>query len=162
MFPYVNRLICKNGMKIADRGLSAYHVGRKHEHIEALLTDQTKRAEDRVLVAKTRDVISACFDEVQFAALLDHMRETAGQELPNPIKAVEQLTNKYALSEDESEAVQNNLIGGGNTSRWGLINAVTRLSHSVDSYDRADEFETLGGKLLDLSNSQWNEIAVAA
>ncbi len=98
-----------------------------------------------------------------FAGINKTKHAAAGKtDFANPIKAVEQLTNKYALSEDESEAVQNNLIEGGNTSRWGLINAVTRTAQDVDSYDRTDELETLGGKLLDLSTSQWNEIAVAA
>jgi len=47
-------------------------------------------------------------------------------------------------------------------SGYGLVNAVTGYSQEVDDYDRATEFEELGGKLLELSSSEWKHLAEAA
>ena len=37
------------------------------------------------------------------------------------------------------------LIEGGDLSAYGLVNAVTHFAQDVDDYDRATEFEALGG-----------------
>ena len=46
--------------------------------------------------------------------------------------------------------------------RYGLLNAVTGYSQEVDDYDRATEFEEIGGKMLELSISEWKQVAEAA
>lgn len=42
------------------------------------------------------------------------------------------------------------------------MNAVTRLAHDAPSYDRAVEFETLGGRVLNLPANEWRELVLAA
>ena len=55
------------------------------------------------------------------------------------------------------------LIEGGDLSRWGVVNAVTRFANDPGiAYDRATDLETIGGKVLDLKPTEWNEIALAA
>ena len=44
------------------------------------------------------------------------------------------------------------LIAEGQLSgRYSLVNAVTHYSQEVEDYDRATEFEALGGRLIDLA-----------
>jgi hypothetical protein len=45
---------------------------------------------------------------------------------------------------------------------YGLVNAVTHFSQDVEDYDRATEFEALGGKLIELAPGDWKELAHAA
>ena len=47
----------------------------------------------------------------------------------------------------EASGILGHLAAGGNLSRWGFANAVTRYAQDVESYDRATELEKLGGKL---------------
>jgi hypothetical protein len=47
-------------------------------------------------------------------------------------------------------------------SAYGLVNAVTHFSQDVEDYDRATEFEALGGKLIELALGDWKELAHAA
>ena len=47
------------------------------------------------------------------------------------------------------------LITAGDLSGYGLVNAVTHYSQDVDDYDRATEFESLGGKLIELPAPEW-------
>ena len=53
----------------------------------------------------------------------------------------------------------NHLIQGGDLSKFGLSNAVTRFSQDVESYDRASQLEQLGGEVIALPRSEWELIA---
>jgi len=43
-----------------------------------------------------------------------------------------------------------------------VLNAVTRHAQDVESYDRSTEMEEIGGRILNLSPTQWTEMAEAA
>ncbi len=53
------------------------------------------------------------------------------------------------------------LIAEGDLSGYGLVNAVTHFSQEVEDYDRATEFEALGGKLIELPVKEWKELTQA-
>ena len=79
----------------------------------------------------------------------------------DPVKSVELLANRYALNENERSGVLRQLIAVGDLSGYGLVNAVTNFSQQVQDYDRATEFEALGGKLIELAEREWKELAEA-
>ena len=54
------------------------------------------------------------------------------------------------------------LVSGADLTGYGLVNAVTHYSQQVEDYDRATEFEALGGKLIELSAPEWKGLAEAA
>ena len=79
------------------------------------------------------------------------MREA--MEIPladNPVQAVEELADRFLLTQNERGDVLRQLFMGGDSSRYGLINAVTAASKLADSYERATELERIGGELLAL------------
>ena len=80
----------------------------------------------------------------------------------DPVKTVEVLANRYTLNETERTGVLRHLIVEGDLSAYGLVNAVTHYSQEVEDYDRATEFEALGGRLIDLPAKDWKELAQAA
>jgi hypothetical protein len=43
-----------------------------------------------------------------------------------------------------------------------VVNAVTHCSQEASDYDRATELEALGGRLVELSTSEWQTLAQAA
>ena len=50
------------------------------------------------------------------------------------------------------------LIEGGDLTRYGLFNAITRAAADLDSYDRATEFERFGGQVVELPKRDWEEV----
>jgi hypothetical protein len=72
------------------------------------------------------------------------------------------LSARYAWNDAERAGVLRSLISGGDLSGYGLINAVTHYSQDVEEYDRATEFEAVGGKLIELPAKEWKELAEAA
>jgi hypothetical protein len=156
------RLICTNGMKTQDV-FRRSHVGRAAESTEVLWQQDTQQADDRAILLKCRDMVKAVTDETRFKQNLRQLQDlTEGKITGNPVKAVEVLANKLDVSEGEKGGILQSLIEGGDLSRWGVVNAITAQAHKAKDYDRAVEFEAMGGKLLELNRDQWNEVLEAA
>ena len=164
--PLVYRLICRNGLIASDRALSKTHVGRVlHSEGEAIAVfrDDTLAADDKAFFMKVRDVVEAAVSEATFRQVAQKMQKTLDIKLTgDPVKSVEVLANRYTLNESERAGVLRYLIVEGDLSAYGLVNAVTHFSQDVEDYDRATEFEALGGKLIEMSSSEWKELAEAA
>jgi hypothetical protein len=54
--------------------------------------------------------------------------------------------------------VLSHLIQGGDLSRWGLANAITRQSQDEESYDMATQLEVDGGSVIELPSKDWQSI----
>lgn len=164
--PLIWRLICLNGMKVPDSRFQARHVGRQIQEgadLNAIFADDTRKADDRAILLKVRDVVRAALDEVRFGETLDRMKGlTEGRVTGDPTAAVEVLARKVGASEMEKGGILRALIEGSDLSAWGLLNAVTAQAHTAASYDRAVEFTEAGGKLLTLPKGEWKEILEAA
>jgi len=124
--------------------------------------DDTLLADDKAFFLKVRDVVEATVAESTFRQIAQRMQKTLGIKITgDPVKAVEVLSNRYGLNDLERGGVLRNLIAEGDLSGYGLVNAVTHYAEEVDDYGRATEFEMLGGKLIELPPSEWEEIAEA-
>jgi hypothetical protein len=164
--PFVHRLVCLNGMTVPDRKLSARHVGRRIQEggdLNAIFSDEAKRADDRAIMLKVRDVVRHALDESAFKASVDKMTKlTEGRVTGDPVKAVEVLAQKVGANDKEKGGILRSLIEGGDLSAWGMLNAVTAQAHTVDDYDRGLDLTEAGGKLLDLPKGEWKQILEAA
>jgi hypothetical protein len=69
------------------------------------------------------------------------------------VAAVEVTAKRFALTEGEQGSVLEHLARGGDLTRYGLLNAVTRTAEDATSYDRAIELECVGGEILELPAS---------
>lgn len=163
--PLVFRLVCENGM-ISSSALKKYHVGRRAESEDGSLEifrDETLQADDRALFLKVQDVVRSSLNEAQFEYQIERLREAAGgSEIENPVKAVEVLAKKHGFNDSEGSSILKSLTRAGDYTRYGLIQAVTEQANTAKDYDRAVEFETLGGQILDLNSSDWRRVAEAA
>lgn len=164
--PLVFRLVCRNGLIAPDRALRKTHVGRTlHQDDDpvSVFRDDTLAADDKAFFLKVRDVVEAAVSEATFRQVAQKMQKARDIRLTgDPVKAVEVLANRYTLNESERAGVLRHLIVEGDLSAYGLVNAVTHFSQGVEDYDRATEFEAMGGKLIELPASEWKVLAEAA
>lgn len=159
----IYRLVCLNGLILPDNKYRANHTGSRIDDNEALWRDDTRKAEDKAILLKVRDMVNSAMDEGSFNKQLDRMKATTEQRIEgNPVKAVEILGQKLGVSDKERSGILRALIEGGDLSRWGIANAVTYQAHAANDYDRSVEFEKLGSDVIDLSPGDWKEIASAA
>lgn len=163
--PLVYRLVCRNGLIAADRALRKTHVGKaigSGADAVVLFKEDTLQADDHAFFLKVRDVVEAAVSEATFLQVAQKMQRTMEVRLrADTARVVEVLADRYTLNEPERSGVLQHLIEGGDLSGYGLVNAVTHFSQDVQDYDRATEFEALGGKLIELSAKDWKEMALA-
>lgn len=163
---FVYRLVCKNGMTVPGAGSRTNHIGRNietKEDVYELYSDEAMQADDQALLLKIRDLVRAAANDLKFKEVVDKMREAASSSrIADPVGTVEELGRRFIMPEQEQKGILTHLIEGGDLSAYGLLNAVTRFSQDVDSYERATELEGIGGQILDLKPGQWRELAHAA
>lgn len=157
---------CTNLAIFGERSIRKTHVGAKHEIADGLvhlLSDQTRRLTDAALWAQVRDVTAAAFNEDRFREIADTLQEATRDKIEGDIVKVVDLTSKrFGANEGERNSILKHLIEGGDLSRYGLSAAVTRASADFQDYDRATEFERVGGQIIELPRNEWQEIAKAA
>jgi len=152
--PFINRLVCLNGMTINDARFKAIHLaGAKEEGvINHYLTDETKKKKMEYLHAQIGDVVNGSLKQSVFQESVDKITE-ASKEIIKPTEAIEIITDKFQLSQNESKSIFDKLasrdaVDAGDPSRWSLINAVTNTARDIEDIDRRQELEAIGGKIL--------------
>lgn len=156
------RLACLNGM-ILPETFRASHIGRRIDDNEDLYRDDTRAADDKAILLKVRDTVAGYLSADFFNKKLASLQAlTEGKIEGDPAKAVEVLSRKIGATDTERGGILRSLIEGGDLSRWGVVNAITHQAHTIADYDRSVEFETMGGKLVDLPANDWREILQAA
>lgn len=159
--PFVERLICTNGMVVTELSKRRQHVGRVTEAEDVIeFSDDTLEAEDTAFVLKLRDSVKHFLAPATIDAQVDRFRIAAGFEVEGNVQqTVQVLSDKRGLSKHEGENILQHLIRGGDLSAWGWANAVTRTAADVTDYDRATELEALGGTMTGWTSAQWRELA---
>lgn len=158
---------CTNLMVIRERSHRKTHLGARSEltgeDTYALLSDATKEQTDKALWMQIGDVVEKAFERAQFDAIVEKLQAAAGDEITgDPVKTVEVLQKQFSLTDGERGSVLTHLIKGGDLSRYGLHAAVTRAAEDLEDYDRASEFERLGGTIIELPKTDWASLAKAA
>ena len=158
----VHRVICSNGM-ISEAALRRTHIGGRigegDDEAYELFRDETLQADDRALVLKMQDVVRAAVTDETFEKIVNRLREARNEKVVNPVRAVEVLANNHGFTENEKNGVLRFLVEGGDLSRYGMVQAVTRASQDIEDYDRATDFEKLGGQILELPQAAWAYVA---
>ena len=151
--PLVYRLACKNGMIIKDFAQKRFHIGKQVEgdgdEAYELYSDETLQADDKAFFLKVQDTVRCAVDEAKFQLTVDKLREA--RKIPiehDPVRAVEELADKFMLTQAERGDVLRQLFMAGDSSRYGLIQAVTAASQICSDYERATDLERIGGEIL--------------
>lgn len=157
----VYTLRCTNGL-VAENIVKQNHVGRKgaggfedfeEEEAQEMFSDETRRLADAAFWAKVQDLMKHTLSKEKFDAIVSRLGKTAEAELDKPMESVEVLETRFGWTEPEKDSVLNHLIKGGDLTQYGLLNAVTRTAQDLGSYDRAVEFEKMGGEIMLLKPS---------
>ncbi len=128
-----------------------------------VMSEKSKKLEDEAMLSQVTDVMHAIATPEfvdQMGNKLRSLKE--GTQIQQPVPAVELLAKENGLSQTESDQVLQNLMEDRDYSKWGMVNAVTKVANTdaVD-YDRASDLEVLGSKLIDITNANWKRICEA-
>lgn len=159
----IYRLVCSNGM-IREQSMKKYHVGKRIDTGEEITSDfyrlETRQADDKAFMMKIEDTIRHSFNPQAFQIELTRLQKASNNTIPVTAvdSTIQEVTKRYNMSDSDSNSILGYLIADGDLSQWGIANAVTRMAHDTEDYDKGFEYERVGGKIIDLSSSEWSVI----
>jgi hypothetical protein len=170
VYQMVYTLVCLNGMQSGNKSRSSHITGSRGDaDTWGLLTDEAKNADNVALELKVRDLVASYGSRDSFDLVLEKMRSAATDIVESGSVAVENLGKVLTLTKKDTAKVMEGLIqtmsqagySGRPVSRASLVNAVTAAAHTVDA-DSIDDWQKLGGRVLDLPKADWARVAAAA
>ncbi len=161
--PAVHFLACTNLAVWAQHVLRKHHVGRvqagTEEAVWQFLSDRTRELTGAALWSQVRDLAAGALEGEVFETIVKDLHRARCEPIGSVAGAVEQLAERKGLPEGERAGILKYLTLGGDLSKFGLSNAVTRFSQDVESYDRASYLEQLGGEVITLPKTEWDRSA---
>jgi len=157
---YLLRRVCSNGMNVEDVGFSQKHLGRKTEETDGrnIWSDETKKSDDETLKLMIRDSVKAAADDAVLKDSILKMGKAEDAKLIRPDKTIKELQQKHQITDAEGSLILDNLMhyaSRDGLSAFGLSNAITETSKHIENYDRASEFERIGGKVMTDLDASW-------
>ena len=150
--PFLYDLVCSNGA-IADTTLRQIHLGSKQDI--GALSRESAEADSKAVWLKVRDLVRAVFDREAFKGHVERFRKTGEFDLGAPVEAVDLLVKNEGLTQDDRQAILNELIAPSHDRAAGgtvlaLLNAVTQRAQAFEAEDpeKATALEELGGRIL--------------
>jgi hypothetical protein len=151
--PLIYKLACKNWLIVSDMSMERIHIGLRINdddlEVNGFYSQETIKADIGAFLLKARYAIRGILDQKVFTSVLNEAKVAAGMPIQNPEAEIIDVTKRYQLTEEEHAGILRNFIDGGDVTRWGLVNAITKTAHSdVTNYDRSTELEEIGGNVL--------------
>jgi hypothetical protein len=147
---------CTNGA-IMERTLKRRHVGGRNllgdgdEASELLFSEKTRLQDDKTFWMKVNDVVQNTLQGDIFNTFVDKLVAAQSEALKGKsTDVIEIAADRLRLNQAEKENVLLHYMQGGDSSKFGLIQAVTRSAEDAPSYDRAIELERVGGGILEM------------
>lgn len=160
--PFLYRLVCSNGMIATEMSQRKTHVGKVQEAVEGgfgIYSGETEKAEDHALVLRLRDSIKAAIQKEMFDKIIYRLKQSTGEYINGDPGEVIKLTGKvYELNKKEQIGILRHLVEGGDLSKYGLSNAITRTSHDIEDFDRATELQGVGWQVATMNSDLWSQV----
>lgn len=160
--PFLYRLQCTNGMVVTEMANRKTHVGRQQyaaDNSFNILTTETMEAEDKALILRLRDTARMAIDETMFHSAVNRLKKSRSEFIDGDPGQVIKMTSKmYDITSKEQTGILRHLVEGGDLSKYGLSNAITRTSNDLKDYDRAVELEGIGWEVATMESRIWEQI----
>lgn len=160
--PLVYREQDGTGIVVGEATTKRIHRGRVNsaeEHF-MLASQEVLTDADRTFLTELQETVRSAIDDDRFSQIVTLMqtaRELAMNTADIPA-VVHTASRDFGITDAEQTGVLRRLIESEDMSLYGLVNAVTRHSQDIESYDRATDLEGIGYNILAMPPRQWTRI----
>lgn len=133
--------VCKNGMTIAKDALRSVHLGGKMDDGVIRWSDDTNQRNLDLIRAQARDAVRTFLDVDYVRAKIVELRSKANVPIDRPADAIAHVAKTLKIPTEQTDAILNHFIAGGQTSAMGVVNAVTSVAQTLSDGDAAAELE---------------------
>jgi hypothetical protein len=134
-------LICRNGLTRNVDAVRAIHVGSRLEEGAIAWSATTQRKAVELLQSKIADATRTFCSVEYLQRLVDELRASKGVEVNNVTQAFEKVKSDIGLTESEVELALTAFMRSGDTSVFGLGQAITAIAQQAEDSDRQNELE---------------------
>ena len=164
ILPLVEILRCLNGMVLPHMGVKRRHIGAAIEGDgQVTYAEDTLEANLKAIKLQVRDSMTDVMNSFKDGSLVEELQKSGNSsKVKEPAKAIEATAKLFSLTDKETDTAKISWGKLNDYSKWGMMNAITEVANTHDSYDRASELEIIGGKIINMPHNQWDKIALAA
>lgn len=159
---------CENGMIFGKEGLDLFYMKHSGKRMRTIVPgimshdpfitqheryDMEVKIQDRIfsmvspnMIDSIKNVVECSFDRKFYK---------------DPEDVIEKFGTFYELTADEIELAKQEFIEGENHA-YGLQAAITKAGQQSLSFDRRSELDRIGGKIVEQSDAQWENLILAA
>lgn len=123
------------------------HVGGVID-ADGIYSDETRDADSKATWLKIRDNLRTAFNPVRFQKLIAKANAANCEPVQNPTYAVEQVVEKFGMTQDDRDAVLQHFLRDYQPTRFGLSQAVARHAQDCEGGDRAADLEDAAGSIF--------------
>lgn len=154
--PTLMVMTCSN-LLVSTEELTQIHIGSEYSDMDVLSQD-TIRKMNASLFARMRDVIKTCLVQEKFQRIADLFAENAGWPIEHPEEAIQNITQKFAFSEETSKGILARFIEGSSehgNNRFAMAQAITAQAHDYEEtdYEKTVRLQEAGSEILRMAQA---------
>jgi hypothetical protein len=134
VYPYVFRLVCKNGAIMAHAA-----EGREIPNLDTVPTFEA--------VSQVREAVESCCETNAFAAAAEQMRTAAQHPFDDILSMMPFLSRMSSLAPELTQQIFERFYHDNDRTRYGLMNAVTSVARDTRDHVTRWRLEELGGQI---------------
>src|SRR5438876_6710509 len=138
VYPYIFRLVCKNGAIMAHAA-----EGREIANPGSLPPFE--------MASLLREAIESCCDQNAFATAAAQMRQAAHQPIDAILNMMPFLSRLFSQSPELARQVLNHFTQDEDQTSYGLMNAITSVARESRDHEARWRLEELGGQMAVLA-----------
>lgn len=137
--PYALFQTCTNGATIDGFGMRKVHLGSRMERGEVTWSQETVKAANELVRHQVQDAVGQWLSTDFLQAAVDKWSQLADVEVVKPVDTIKVIGTELSYTQDEQDDILNKFIKGGDTSAFGISQAITASVQDIANPDRAHE-----------------------
>lgn len=152
----------ENGFVVGGTATKRIHrggVNSAEEHF-MLASQEILSDSDRRFLTELQETVRLAAGEDVFAQTVTLIQNARTQPMntENIPAVVHKTSRDFGITDTEQNGVLLHLRESNDFSLYGLANAVTKHSQTIESYDRATDLEGIGYNILSMPQGKWNQM----
>lgn len=143
-------LVCGNGMISTTEKYNQRHLGSKIGEFETIQwSEDTKQKNLELIISQIKDSIKEYVSEDCLGRQIKNLMEKGGYEVKHPVECIQQVTSSLGISEEKSADILSFFIKSGDTTAFGVSQALTLFAHTKGDADEQFDMERQAVDILD-------------
>jgi hypothetical protein len=135
-------LACSNGMVFKDDAFQKTHLGVQMDAFSQIeWSEETRQHNINLIISQVKDAIKTYISEEYFTRKIQHLEQLGKTKLEHPFEVVKNVSKNLAFSEEKQADLLNYFTQGGDTTAFGVCQALTYFGQVCEDADFQFELE---------------------